>query len=412
MSLFRRQAVEHAARPLSGQVIVATPMSARTVGLVLAGIVALALIVLSFASYSRKETVTGWLVPSGGLIRVTAGVGGILTDVGVAEGGLVAQGEPVATIGSMSTLPGTNADDVFRESQEAERLASTASADARLDQIRGQAEELRDRRQVILAEMGAIEARAALTRNRAEVARSQLARGEELAERGFLSRSNLDALRMGTLAAEQEVEDGKLAMLNYRRQISDLDNQIAQAGPEMAAIRASAAQAEAALRGDEVSSRNLGSTVLAAPVAGRVLALPMKKGQPVTAGRTVAILAPKESELLAELFIPTRAAGFVRPGQEVRLLFQAYPYQTFGTGRGTVEAISRTAFAPDDIPVPGMNAVEPMFRVTVRMERAFVEAYGERRPLEAGMLLNADIITDRRSLIRWLLDPLYAVGRR
>ena len=412
MTLFRPQAVQYATRPLAGEVIVAVPLSVRTIGLILCGIVLGGLLALSLASYSRKETVSGWLVPRGGLIRVTAGVGGVLTDVTVEEGDLVAKGAQVATVGTVTTLPGRDADAVLRESQAAERLANRAAATARIEELGGQYRQLVDQKQSLQAQLGSVEARSALTRSRAEVARSQLARGQELADRGYLSRSNLDALRMNAIAIEQEVEDAKMAMLNHRRQINDIDSQISQLAPQMASVRASAAQSEAALESAEISSRNQGSVVLAATVPGRVLALPFKKGQPVAAGRTVAILAPQGSDILAELFLPSRATGFVKAGQEVRLMFQAYPYQTFGTGRGVVEAVSRTALAPDDISVPGMTPSEPMFRVTVRLEKDFIEAYGEKRSLEAGMLLNADIVTDRRSLLQWLLDPLYAVGRR
>jgi membrane fusion protein len=41
-----------------------------------------------------------------------------------------------------------------------------------------------------------------------------------------------------------------------------------------------------------------------------------------------------------------------------------------------------------------------------------IQAYGEVIPLQPGMLLTADVVFDRRSLIRWLFDPLFAVAQR
>ena len=55
---------------------------------------------------------------------------------------------------------------------------------------------------------------------------------------------------------------------------------------------------------------------------------------------------------------------------------------------------------------------EPVFRVRVRLAKDTIMAYGQDLPLQPGLLLSADVIIDRRSLIEWLLDPLYAVGRR
>ena len=53
-----------------------------------------------------------------------------------------------------------------------------------------------------------------------------------------------------------------------------------------------------------------------------------------------------------------------------------------------------------------------MFRVRVTLEREDIAAYGEAIPLQPGMLLTADVVFDRRSLIRWLFDPLFAVAQR
>ena len=55
---------------------------------------------------------------------------------------------------------------------------------------------------------------------------------------------------------------------------------------------------------------------------------------------------------------------------------------------------------------------EPVFSARGRLAAQTVQAYGTSVPLRAGMLLSADIVIDRRTLVEWLLDPLYAVGRR
>jgi len=45
----------------------------------------------------------------------------------------------------------------------------------------------------------------------------------------------------------------------------------------------------------------------------------------------------------------------------------------------------------------------------VALDRPDIDAYGKRIPLQAGMLLNADIILERRPLMKWFLDPLLSV---
>ena len=58
------------------------------------------------------------------------------------------------------------------------------------------------------------------------------------------------------------------------------------------------------------------------------------------------------------------------------------------------------------------KVVDDLARDLVALPREEVHAYGEAIPLQPGMLLSADIVFDRRSLVRWLFDPLFAVSRR
>jgi membrane fusion protein len=95
----------------------------------------------------------------------------------------------------------------------------------------------------------------------------------------------------------------------------------------------------------------------------------------------------------------------VRAGQAVRILYDAFPYQRFGAYGGRIEHVTRTMLSPADIAGP-VSLREPAYRVSVRLDRQDVTAYGERIPLQADMLLKADIILDRRPLLSWLLDPI------
>jgi membrane fusion protein len=76
--LFRREAVLFATRRLAGPVIIATPLSLKLLGGLLAGIVFGATAFAATATYARKATVTGWLVPDQGLIRATARAPGLI----------------------------------------------------------------------------------------------------------------------------------------------------------------------------------------------------------------------------------------------------------------------------------------------------------------------------------------------
>src|SRR6201999_4031126 len=96
--LFRREAVRHATRRLEGEVILATPLSVKTLGLFLAAVIFAALAFLFNATYARKATVTGLLVPDQGMVRTTVQATGSLQSIMVREGDIVQAGDRLAVI--------------------------------------------------------------------------------------------------------------------------------------------------------------------------------------------------------------------------------------------------------------------------------------------------------------------------
>ena len=410
--LFRKEAISHATRRLSGTVVLATPLSVRLLGLFFGVIVFAAVLFASQATYARKETVNGWLVPDQGLIRATAVAAGFVQAVSVKEGTVVERGARLAEIRIGSDTTAGNAGELVAQQLGAEAQATRERARSRLGRLDAETEQSRGRLTNLRIELEQIERQAALQDQRLGLARKELVRIEDIAARGLLARREFDARRSAALGSEQE-------LAGQRRQIAAIEREIADINARMSAIiiekettDAESRSAEASLEQRIIDAEARRVQLVLAPVAGRVAALPVAAGQPVAMGATVAVIVPQGSQLEAELLAPTRAVGFVRAGQEVSLMLQAFPYQRFGTVKGMVRAMSNTVLGPTEISIPGLNIQEPVFRVRVTLPSDVIQAYGETVPLQPGMLLAADIVFDRRSLVEWLFDPLFAVGRR
>jgi membrane fusion protein len=145
--------------------------------------------------------------------------------------------------------------------------------------------------------------------------------------------------------------------------------------------------------------------VIRAPIAGRVSSLQASVGQVADPQRLQLQIVPAAGELQAELFVPARAIGFVEVGQDVRILYDAFPYQHFGTYRGRIVRLSQTILTGADVSTP-VALREPAYKAIVALERLDIDAYGKRVPLQPDMLLKADIILERRTLVEWILNPL------
>ncbi|WP_133154994.1 hypothetical protein [Billgrantia endophytica] len=106
--------------------------------------------------------------------------------------------------------------------------------------------------------------------------------------------------------------------------------------------------------------------------------------------------------------------------QQELMRHAAYPYQRFGMTRGTVTQLVMTPYALQELPVHIASALtetsesaDLYYRITVELDAQFINVYGAPQPLQTGMLLEADIVQDRRRLYEWALEPVYSViGKR
>ncbi len=117
-----------------------------------------------------------------------------------------------------------------------------------------------------------------------------------------------------------------------------------------------------------------------------------------------------DGRLRAELFVPMRTMGFVEVGQPVRLHFDAFPFRRFGTYAGEVVELGEVVQRPKELSPLVMREESP-YRVSVRLAEQEISVFGKKVPLRSGMLLEAELILERRSLLGWLLEPLHALRR-
>jgi len=404
--------VSHATQRLAGDVVLASSLPSRLLALLVVLVVVGGAVFASAANYARKETVTGWLTPRAGMIRLAARQGGVVSALHVKEGDLVITGQAVATLTLSPMLESGDSQTGFERSLGSQMLAADSRAATAEATLSAEHRQLSERREALRRELEETRRNISLQQERLEIARAEVIRAETIARQGFLPRRELEARRASELEIQQQASILSSRALTNEREIAEVSARLAAIPIDMAAARAEAASSRADLAQRSTQIEAEGRYVVAATVSGRVAALPVEVGQAVAPGAVVAVMTAGNAALEAELYAPSRAAGFVREGQTVRLMYQAFPHQKFGTGSGVVTSVSRTVLAPAEVAIPGLQMQEPVFRVRVKLDRQEVSAYGEDLALQPGMLLSADVIIDRRSLLEWLLDPLYAVGRR
>jgi membrane fusion protein len=455
--LYRPEALANQSHKLLGSIRIVQPPS--TAAWAMGALVVMAAItaLMTWGTVTQRATVTGLLTPEAGIARLTAPAFGVLLLTKAQEGTVVQAGAPLFVI---STERQSEAG--ATQSAVAQQLAQRLHI-ARQDVQRAQERydtrlrSVQERQSALERELAQLEREVELAATRVALASRQQERTDALARDGFVSESQRQAKQDETFAARQQQQALERNRASLQKERSALQAQARDAGQQHALEQADAERALALITQEQAENEARRLSIVTAPISGTLSAITVQPGQTVQAGATLAQLiptssapsaagaaegrsedrgddkgggssalpanakiSPQSSPLQAHFYAPTRAAGFVEPGQQVRLRYAAYPYQKFGQHTGTVLAVDKTPYAPRELPEAVLAALqtaanaapEAHYRITVSLEHQHINAYGKPQPLKPGMLVEADIIQRTSRLWERIVEPLKGFGQR
>lgn len=412
MSLFREQAIQERANRLHGRVILATKSyySAFTAAITIT--ILFVFVWLSLSSYNRTEKVRGILVTEQPSAKVFASSLGTLTGLYVRDGSIVEKGARLAVVDVAQTDDTGNraatkmlgsVDNRLKLSQQ--QIANTSSHDAnerkRLEAATSNAD----------AQIYILRSRERTQQSIIDSNNSMLVQIEPVMKKGFISKSQYEARRQNLLMSEND-------MAQIRQQIAILQKQRNDAQYDLYSLKTQSAnsinavdQSIELLHQQQSDIKERDSYLLKSPISGRVTNLQLSAGGRTDPTVPLLTIIPFSRKLEAEFYAPSKSVGFLKINQEVRLQFDSFPYEKYGTFSGRVKTISHSVLYPGELSSP-FKLEEPVYKVRVTVSVSFIDAYGERLPLQPGMLLNGNVILERQSFLSWLLDPIRAITRR
>jgi len=406
--LFREEALSYqsAANSRFGKPTGVLPPSWSVITFMLALFMAALFTFLLNVDFARKETVRGKLRVDGAESKLYALEPGLITKVMVEDGQLVSEGDVIAEITTeryMSdggTLSASTIAQLERELAALDRRRQAAHKSAMLsaDEADQRNRDAKRRETEAIAQLTVAKRRLEIARQRAVDAEQFLAE-QLIAEPQLNERLDMAAsLEQSVLQIEAQLSEAiaaqSRASLEKRqseavaeRDLADLDQRIEQINAQMRRTGAETVH------------------IVRAPISGKVTGLQARSGEQSQSGVPLGIILPEQSKLIAEVYLPSRAIGFVDEGQQVKLQYDAFPYQKFGIAYGEISRVASAAQLPQEIGVASQTG-EPLYRVGIELEAQTVEAYRRDLPLQAGMELTADIVLENRRLLEWLLEPL------
>jgi membrane fusion protein len=410
--MFRPEAIAYQRDPLRANEAFPIPPTPATLTWLLAALLGTGIAFLACGDYARKETVSGFLAPTAGVSKVFPPRGGLIIAVDVSEGQVVEAGTPLLTVQiGQNDGQGSDVDSAVLRTLSRQRTAVVEQMELQKKQAAQDENRLRDRLEGLGHEITSLLAQLALQRARSQVAEEQVTAVGGLVRQGYVSVIEFER-RQDNFLLQKQTEAALGAQLAEKQdeatQERDALNELpGQLATKLSTLRGSEAQLEGRLA--EIAGRH--AYQIRAPVPGRVSALQARVGFMADPAIPQLAIVPSQSVLEAQLLVPARAIGFVTAGQTVQLAYNAYPYQRFGLHRGQVLTVSRTLLRPSELIGP-VAADYPAYLVTVAIARQTVTAAGRSFPLRADMTLKADIVFDRRSLLKWVLDPMLSLHGR
>ncbi|MBC3971519.1 HlyD family efflux transporter periplasmic adaptor subunit [Xanthomonas translucens pv. secalis] len=367
--------------------------------------------------YTQRVHVTGLLVPRAGLISLTANTVGVVDHVAAAEGDRVVAGQILVSLSGEHTSKalGNTAAGVSTQLQRQAGSLRQDIGDA-LTLRDKQAEDNRAQQTLLKDQLAQIDAQIAIEKKQMALVQDLVNKWSGLVAGGYIPALQVEQEQSALLADESQLRSLQQQHAGTRQQLSALDDQLTQLPLAVSAklneLRRQLAQVEQALAQNEATR----ASELRAPASGIVSSLLVKPGASVSLGQPLLAIVPDGSRLQAQLLVPSQAVGFVHPGVEVTLHYQAFPYQKFGLQHGVVRSVSRSALMPGEVTLLLGGGTPPstdsLYLARVDLANQNVQAYGQQQPLRPGMALEADMLLDRRRIVEWIFEPLYGMGHR
>lgn len=408
------------------------PAFVRPILVIVGTLVVAFLVWAALTSMKEVARAPGEVIPSGKVKVVQHLDGGVVAEIAVEERKLVEQGQVLLRIDGAQALAELRQMEARQDSLHlrAERLSAltegrkldfsgldikqsdmmssqreihttqVATRDSTLSILDRQIEQRKQRLRQLETALAVAKEHLALTGELSEMR-------EDLASRRLINRTVLLETRRAKVTASGEVarltqeigvSSQELAEAQNRRE--DTLNQLRRdALSELGAVRSELAEVE---EGIQRLQARVDRLEVRAPNRGYVQYLRVQTiGQVIQPGALLMQIVPDKAPLEAEVRITPRDIGFVRAGQSVKLRVTSYDYSRFGVARGVLKRVSATSVVGDDS--------KPFYRGLVELENPYVGDVPGRNLLQAGMSVEAEILTGEKTLLAYLTKPLVDV---
>ncbi|MCJ8269053.1 MAG: HlyD family secretion protein, partial [Psychrosphaera sp.] len=333
-----------------GDIILLPPASLYISSVVVTVIVIVSLVFVSLNDYEKKQRAFGVLAPDKGLVKVFSPRNGFVKKLLIGKGDVVTQGQIVALVQAQSSDSEgrqTNVQLINEYKTQKTHLLAELGHVTKLSEFK--------KANLNLAISGTqsenkvLNSQLAIEQDKHLLADTRYQQKQLVGEKKYLSGDDLASAKQAVLSIAARVAQIQLQLTQQQNQLAANKMQLSQVD-----IKALESQLAIKLRLSELSQRIIQaqsehSFTVKAPIAGTVSSLQIVQGNNITGLTPMLSIIPDGAVLEAKLMVPSRAIGFMAPGQLVRLRYDAFPFQRYGTYVGKVLTISKSTLSASEL---------------------------------------------------------------
>lgn len=414
--MFREEAVGPDRAGIDGQILIGHHRSSSWLALLALLVLVLMAGILVAGSYTRRATGAGHITPHGGVSRLFVAQPGLVIEARVAEGSRVKAGDTLFVIsserqtGEQAQVQLSIVDSIrVREKLIDEQLRNANEA-ARRD-IAAQVQQ----REGIQREMSKLRTQLKSLQLRQRQAEQEAAQYQSLFAQGLVTRDQRSAREaiaddLATRVSSLEREEFAL-----KRDAEAITQNLETAAARQLVASQALAREAAGIREQLVDAESRRRTIVSAPRDGTITLVQASVGSHVDAGRPVAMLLDADAALKVTVHADGKTVAFLRQGTPATVRVLALPHQRHGTIPARVDSVSKLPAQNQDRldPIGNLDqAGEPLYAVTLDLERQATSLATAESVLRAGMRVEVDFLLDRRRLWEWMFEPLWLMRQR
>ncbi|EKJ5694704.1 HlyD family efflux transporter periplasmic adaptor subunit [Salmonella enterica] len=397
-----------------GDVHVSNPVSYRLLGLYSFILFLTLLMFLFFAHYTNREKSQGSVIPEKGIININANENGFIKDVFISNGMYVKKGKALFSISKEKNAEQYGNTNHFINNQlEKQKHLLIKTINDKKSFLETQTKIKTDYINELKNDKIEIKKQILITQNQSMKMKSILSNMLTLKSKGYVSNLEIQQQENLFLENEKQTKSLKRQLIENTIKLNEQDEFLNRMYNEYKIEENKINQEIFEIEKNMAINKNDEQNIYFAKENGVISSLLFEKGQSIKTGDTVISEIPENSKFVVQLFVPSSSIGFIKLGNNVILRYQAYPYQKFGVQHGKVKEISKSIISAKQITdVTGNPSNEPYYKIIIEPEKQYILTYGEKKNLISGMVVDADIMLEKRNLFEWIFEPMFGLKNK